>query len=74
MKISTLQKKVLLWFKQNKRPLPWRDSNSWYEVWISEVMLQQTQVDTVIPYYHRFLEKFKTVRELANASQLEQKR
>jgi A/G-specific adenine glycosylase len=71
MKISILQKKVLLWFRQNKRPLPWRGGKGWYEIWISEVMLQQTQVDTVIPYYHRFLKRFKTVKDLADASQQE---
>lgn len=64
-----LQNKLLCWFQENKRLLPWRGGKSWYEIWISEVMLQQTQVDTVIPYYHRFMEKFSTVEQLATASQ-----
>ena len=71
MSKSTLQYKILKWFKKNKRPLPWRDGKNWYEIWISEVMLQQTQVDTVIPYYHRLITKYSTVEQLAKASQQE---
>jgi A/G-specific adenine glycosylase len=71
MLMLSIQNKIITWFRKNKRPLPWRGGKSWYEIWISEVMLQQTQVDTVIPYYHRFIEKFKTIKELANASQEE---
>jgi A/G-specific adenine glycosylase len=66
-----LQTKLLKWFQENKRSLPWRGVKDWYKIWISEVMLQQTQVDTVIPYYHRFIEKFDSVKKLANASQEE---
>ena len=65
----TLQNSLLTWFRQNKRLLPWRGETNWYYIWISEVMLQQTQVDTVIPYYHNFISKFPSVEELAKSSQ-----
>ena len=58
---------LLNWFRKHQRPLPWRASRDPYRVWISEVMLQQTQVATVIPYYQRFLDTFPTVRDLAGA-------
>ncbi|MFQ3609303.1 MAG: A/G-specific adenine glycosylase [Chloroherpetonaceae bacterium] len=64
-KIST--ENLLQWFAKNKRDLPWRKTKNPYHIWISEVMLQQTQVATVIPYYHRFLEKFPTIKDLAEA-------
>ncbi len=59
---------LLKWFSKNKRDLPWRKTKNPYHIWISEVMLQQTQVVTVIPYYHRFLAKFPTIEALARAS------
>ncbi|CCW35672.1 A/G-specific adenine glycosylase [Chthonomonas calidirosea] len=62
--------KLLEWYLQNKRDLPWRGASA-YGVWVSEIMLQQTQVATVIPYYLRFMERFPTVRALAEASQEE---
>ncbi|MCU0600374.1 MAG: A/G-specific adenine glycosylase [Desulfobacterales bacterium] len=55
------------WYQKSKRPLPWRESKSPYFVWVSEVMLQQTQVNTVIPYYQRFIARFPDVRGLAEA-------
>ena len=58
---------LLRWYHTHKRDLPWRRSQDPYRILISEVMLQQTQVDTVIPYYHRFLKKFPTFKALANA-------
>jgi A/G-specific adenine glycosylase len=58
---------LLGWFDQHKRDLPWRLDASPYAIWLSEVMLQQTQVQTVIPYYRRFLARFPTVRQLAQA-------
>ncbi len=58
---------LLEWFSKNKRDLPWRKTKNPYHIWISEVMLQQTQVATVIPYYHRFLAKFPTIEALAQA-------
>ncbi|WP_404408432.1 A/G-specific adenine glycosylase [Jeotgalibacillus malaysiensis] len=55
------------WFEQEMRDLPWRENQDPYRVWVSEIMLQQTRVDTVIPYYNRFMEQFPTVEALANA-------
>ena len=66
-----IQIRVITWFKKNKRSLPWRRNRTWYNIWISEVMLQQTQVEQVIPYYHKFIEKFKTVKQLARSSEEE---
>jgi len=66
-----LHSKIRTWFRKNKRPLPWRGEKNWYYIWISEVMLQQTQVEQVIPYYHKFIKKFNTVEQLAKASQEE---
>lgn len=66
-KILSFRQKLLAWYDENKRDLPWRRSKNPYHIWVSEVMLQQTRVDTVIPYYERFLERFPTVESLANA-------
>ncbi len=62
-------RELLDWFKGNRRDLPWRQDRSIYRVWVSEVMLQQTRVDTVIPYFHRFMEAFPTIDLLAEADQ-----
>ena len=62
-----IQKKLLQWFRKNARDLPWRETRDPYAIWVSEVMLQQTQVPTVIPYYQRFLKSFPTIRHLARA-------
>ncbi len=62
-----LRKKLLAWYQKEKRDLPWRHSRDPYAIWISETMLQQTRVETVIPYYERFLERFPTVQLLADA-------
>jgi len=64
-------RKLLEWYKANKRDLPWRRTNDIYAVWVSEVMLQQTQVTTVIPYFQRFLERFPTIYHLAKGSEQE---
>lgn len=66
-KISSFREKLLNWYDENKRDLPWRRSKNPYHIWVSEIMLQQTRVDTVIPYYERFLDWFPTVESLANA-------
>ena len=58
---------LIAWYRKNARPLPWRDSPTPYHVWISEIMLQQTRIEAVIPYYHRFLSTFPTVAALAEA-------
>lgn len=61
--------KLLKWFKQyGRHDLPWQKKITLYRIWISEIMLQQTQVTTVIPYYHRFIKHFPTISKLANAS------
>lgn len=62
---------LLMWYAVNKRNLPWRRTTDIYAVWLSEVMLQQTQVTTVIPYYHRFLERFPDIASLARGSEQE---
>ncbi len=58
---------LLRWFKRNARALPWRRTPSPYRVWVSEVMLQQTQVATVVPYYRRFMRRFPSLRKLATS-------
>ena len=66
-KILSFRQKLLAWYDENKRDLPWRRSKNPYHIWVSEIMLQQTRVDTVIPYYERFLGWFPTGESLANA-------
>ena len=56
---------LLLWYQQNKRDLPWRHTSDPYRIWISEIMLQQTRVEAVKPYYARFLEVCPNVEALA---------
>jgi len=63
-----IQTKLLRWFKRKGRNLPWRRTTDPYAIWISEIMLQQTQVSTVIPYYQKFLKAFPTVRHLARTN------
>ncbi len=63
-----IRKRLLEWFEQGRRDLPWRKNKDPYRVWVSEVMLQQTQVKTVIPYFKRFIRRFPTIRALAKAS------
>lgn len=58
---------LLDWYEINKRDLPWRRHRDPYYIWVSEIMLQQTRVDTVIPYFHRFIERFPTIQSLADA-------
>ena len=53
-----VHKKLLRWYDQNKRNLPWRHDRDPYKVWISEIMLQQTQVKTVIPYFNKWMQKY----------------
>jgi A/G-specific adenine glycosylase len=62
-----IAKALLAWYGRRRRILPWREHPDPYRIWISEIMLQQTQVDTVIPYYHRFLKRFPDVAALAAA-------
>src|SRR5271170_4940152 len=65
--LRIFRKSLLGWFKQFQRDLPWRKNKDAYRVWLSEIMLQQTRVAAVIPYYERFLERFPTVSALAAA-------
>lgn len=58
---------LLSWYRKNKRNLPWRENKDAYRIWISEIMLQQTRVEAVKPYYFRFMEHFPTVAALADA-------
>ncbi|MEF8793606.1 A/G-specific adenine glycosylase [Thiohalorhabdus sp.] len=60
---------LLDWYREMGRSLPWRGLSDPYPVWVSEIMLQQTQVATVRPYYHRFLERLPTIRSLADADE-----
>lgn len=66
-----LQDRLLSWYRANRRDLPWRWTRDPYRIWLSEVMLQQTQVETVIPYYLRFLERFPDLASLAAAREEE---
>ncbi len=65
--ISRFQTSVIEWFASKARKLPWRQRDDAYGIWISEVMLQQTGVSTVVPYYEKFLKKFPTLKSLASA-------
>ena len=66
---SGVRRKLLSWFGKNARELPWRSHPTPYRVWISEIMLQQTQVATVLPYFDRFLNTFPDVQTLADADE-----
>ena len=61
------RRSLLRWYQRRSRALPWRKSKNAYTVWVSEIMLQQTQIETVIPYYQRFIREFPTVGRLAKA-------
>jgi A/G-specific adenine glycosylase len=63
----TFRKSLLTWFREFQRDLPWRKNKDAYRIWLSEIMLQQTRVAAVIPYYERFLARFPTVTALAEA-------
>jgi A/G-specific adenine glycosylase len=64
-----VRRRLLTWFRRHGRALPWRRNRDPYAIWVSEVMLQQTQVATVIPYFERFLKSFPTVAALAAADE-----
>ena len=55
------RKSLIQWYHNEKRDLPWRKTLDPYKIWVSEIMLQQTRVDTVIPYYERFIKAFPTI-------------
>jgi A/G-specific adenine glycosylase len=64
---ARFRRRLTGWYAADKRELPWRKTTDPYRIWVSEVMLQQTQVTTVIPYYHRFLQRFPGIHDLARA-------
>ncbi|SDN71509.1 A/G-specific adenine glycosylase [Alkalicoccus daliensis] len=65
----SFQKDLLSWYDYEKRDLPWRKENDPYRIWVSEIMLQQTKVAAVIPYFYNFMEKFPTLLDLAEAEE-----
>ncbi|WP_407692005.1 A/G-specific adenine glycosylase [Radiobacillus deserti] len=67
--IHAFRRELITWFESEMRDLPWRQDQDPYKVWVSEIMLQQTKVDTVIPYFNRFMEQFPTVHDLAEAEE-----
>ena len=69
--LRTFQSRLLAWFRAHRRELPWRASRDPYRIWVAEIMLQQTRIAAVIPYYDRFLRRFPDVRALARARQPE---
>lgn len=62
-------KEVLAWYELNKRDLPWRNTKDPYQIWLSEIILQQTRVNQGLPYFHKFISTFPTISDLANASE-----
>lgn len=67
--IEDFQCKILTWYKGYRREMPWREDPSPYRIWISEIMLQQTRVDTVIPYFNNFMERYPTIESLARSDE-----
>ncbi|MGM8213740.1 A/G-specific adenine glycosylase [Virgibacillus sp. W0430] len=67
--IKGFQQDLMDWYENNKRDLPWRRTSDPYKIWVSEIMLQQTKVDTVIPYFNRFIARFPTPQALADAEE-----
>ncbi|MFZ3215520.1 MAG: A/G-specific adenine glycosylase [Candidatus Acidiferrales bacterium] len=69
--LKAFQSRMLAWFRVHQRDLPWRGSRDPYRVWVAEVMLQQTRIAAVMPYFQRFLARFPTVQSLAHAREAE---
>ncbi len=67
--IEEFQDNLITWFEENCRNLPWRENKDPYKIWVSEIMLQQTKVETVIPYFQNFIKKFPTIEALCNAEE-----
>ena len=72
--IAAFQRSLLKWYRKHQRPLPWRQTKDPYRILVSEIMLQQTQVDRVIPKYREFLRRYPTVERLAKARTSELKK
>lgn len=68
-RLYEMREKLIAWYRKNKRELPWRNIKDPYRIWVSEIMLQQTRVEAVKPYYERFLQTLPTVQDLANAEE-----
>ena len=66
---NQIVKPLLVWYRANKRDLPWRKDPTPYRVWVSEIMLQQTRVEAVKEYYRRFMQELPTVEDLANCEE-----
>lgn len=69
--LNGLRRRIVNWFEKEGRRLPWRENHDPYQIWVSEIMLQQTTVKAVIPYFERFTQRFPTVHDLAAASEAE---
>ena len=67
--LQEVEKPLLDWYDENKRSLPWRENKNPYEIWVSEIMCQQTRVEAVKPYFARFLSELPTVEALAQCPQ-----
>ena len=67
--IEGFREDLISWFEEEKRDLPWRQDQDPYKVWVSEIMLQQTRVDTVIPYFNRFIDQFPNIEALSMAEE-----
>ncbi len=65
--VAELRRRLLRWYRAHRRDLPWRRTRDPYAIWVSEIMLQRTRSETVVPYYRRFLRRFPTLRALARA-------
>lgn len=68
-RLAAAREPLLFWYRKNRRNLPWRENRDAYRIWISEIMLQQTRVEAVKPYFARFMEHFPTIGKLADASE-----
>lgn len=66
-KVIAFRSALIDWYEANKRVLPWRENTEAYRIWVSEIMLQQTKVDTVMPYFERFMTWFPTMKDFAEA-------
>src|SRR5439155_3428552 len=66
-----LRRRLLAWYRRSRRDLPWRNTRDPYPIWVSEVMLQQTQIATMLPFYQRFIDRFPSVGHLARAREAE---
>ncbi len=63
-----MKRRLIKWYDKKQYSFPWRDCEDPYKTWVSEVMLQQTQVKTVIPYFNRWMKRFPTVQDVANCN------